>query len=84
MEQGYTKIAESINNLAYQQRVWKRIGINKDLQHHVQFRAELRASGADELIILTGTQTIDDLQEERVFWGDYERYVQARVSSMME
>ena len=84
MEQGYTTIAESINNLAYQQRIWKRIDVNKDLQHHVQLRAELRASGADELMISTVTQTTYDLQEERGLSGDYERYFQARISSMMD
>ena len=84
MEQGYTTIAESINNLAYQQRIRKRIDINKDLQHHVQLRAELRASGADKLMISTVTQTIDNLQEELGLSGNYDRYVQSRISSMMD
>ena len=66
LEQGYTSIAESINNLAYQQRIRKRIDINKDLQHHVQMKSELQAQGADELIIATVLQTIRDLKEERV------------------
>ena len=84
MEKGYTIIVEFINNLAYQHRIRKRIDVNKDLHHHLQLRAELRASGADELMILTVTQTIDDLQAEHLLSGGYEHYVQARVSSMME
>ena len=84
MEQGYTTIAESINNLAYQQRIWKRIDVNKDLQHHVQLRAKLRASGADKLMISTDTQTTGNLQKGRGLQGDYERYVHVRVSSMMK
>ena len=84
MEQGYTSIAESINNLAYQQRIRKRIDINKDLQHHVQMKTELQARGAEELMIATVEQTISDLQEERVMSGQYERYVSTRISSMLD
>ena len=84
MEQGYTSIAESINNLAYQQRIRKRIDINKDLQHHVQMKTELQARGADELMIATVEQTINDLQEERNMSGQYERYVSHRINSMLD
>lgn len=83
MEQGYTSIAESINNLAYQQRIRKRIDINKDLQHHVQMRFELQERGADAYMISTVSQTIKDLEEERVMSGEYERYVSTRISSLL-
>ena len=70
--------------MAYQQRIRKRIDINRDLQHHVQMKTELQARGADELMIATVEQTICDLQEERVMSGQYERYVSTRISSMLD
>ena len=35
-------------------------------------------------MILTVTQTIADLKEERGFSGDYERYIHTRVSFIMK
>ena len=35
-------------------------------------------------MIATVSQTIHDLQEERVMSGQYERYVSTRISSMLD
>lgn len=84
MEQGYyTSIAKSINNLAYQQRIRKRIDINKDLQHQMQTRAELQRTGADDLVIAAVLQTIQDLKEERGMSVDYKRYVLTKIRTML-
>ena len=45
--------------------------------------AQLQSNGGDDAIIMTVTQTIDDLQPERLLSGDYERFVRARVVVMM-
>ena len=46
--------------------------------------AELQARGADELMIVTVSQTIEDLREERVMPGEYERYVSTRIRSLLD
>ena len=84
MEMGYTSIAESINNLAYQQRIRPCIDINRDLQEQVLSRAELMRTGANELLISTFTQTITDLEQERVMSRDYEQYVSTRIQTMLD
>ena len=83
MEYGYRSIAESINSLAYQQRIRNSIDINKDILHHVQIKAQLKSTGADNVIQATVTQTIDDLQLERLLSGEYEFYARVRVGVMM-
>ena len=47
-------------------------------------RAELQSTGANDLVVASVTQTIDDFQAERLLSGDYERYARSRVSYMME
>ena len=84
MEMGYTSIAESINNLAYQQRIRTRIDINRDIQQYVQVRSDLQRTGADDSVIAAYSQTLADLQEERVASGEYERYVSSRVRVMLD
>ena len=84
MERGYTSIAESINNLAYTQRIRKRIDINRDLQHHMQLKLELQAQGGDEQMIATVSQTILDLEEERLMSSQYERYISSRNNHMLD
>ena len=84
LEHGYSTIAESINNLAYQQRIRTRIDINKDIQQYVQIRSDLERSGADSSVLEAYNDTISDLREERVLAGDYERYVSSRVRSMLD
>ena len=46
-------------------------------------KAQLQSNGADDVILVTITQTIDDLQLERLLSGEYERFVRARVGVMM-
>ena len=84
MEQGYSSIAESINNLAYQQRIRTRIEINRDIQQHVQVRTDLERNGADESLLEAYSDTIADLREERDLARDYERYVSYRVRNMLD
>ena len=84
LEMGYTSIAESINNLAYQQRIRPCIDINRDLQEQVLSRAELMRTVANELLISTFTQTITDLEQERVMSRDYEQYVSTRIRTMLD
>ena len=46
--------------------------------------AELIRIGATELVIATFTQTIADLEEERVMSRDYEQYVSTRIRTMLD
>ena len=50
----------------------------------MQIKAQLQPTGADDVILASLTQKIDDLHTERLLSGEYERYVRARVSSMTE
>ena len=63
IDQGYTSIVELINNLAYQQMIFRVIDINKDLVHNVQLRADMQLSGGDVNVITQLDQTIDDLKD---------------------
>ena len=44
----------------------------------------MRLSGADEIMITTVSQTIQDLEEERLMSGEYERYVATRIRSWLD
>ena len=83
MEYGYNTIADSINNLAYQQRIRSRIDINRDIQQQIHMRCDLERNGASEALIASYTQTIQDLQEERVLAGEYEQYMSSRIQNMI-
>ena len=83
MEHGYNTIADSINNLAYQQRIRTRIDINRDIQQQIHMRCDLERSGASAALIESYTQTIQDLQEERVLAGEYEQYMSSRIQNMI-
>ena len=82
MEQGYTSIAESINNLAHQQRIRRVIDINNDLQQNVELRVDLQRTGSDDMIISQMSQTITDLERERVDSREYEQYVSSQIRTM--
>ena len=41
-------------------------------------------TGANELLISTFTQTITDLEQERVMSRDYEQYVSTRIRTMLD
>ena len=83
MEHGYLSIADSINNLAYQHRIRGRMEINRDIQQQIRTRTELERSGASDALINSYTQTISDLQEERVLAGEYETYMSSRIRNMI-
>ena len=80
---GYTEIAESINNLAYQQRIRTCIDINRDIQQYVQVKSDLQRTGAGESLIAAYLQTLSDLEEERIASGEYKRYVSSHVHVML-
>ena len=82
MEQGYTSIAESINNLAYQQRIRRVIDINDDLQRSVQLRVDLMSAGSDNLIVSQVEHTISDLEQERDDAREYQQYVLLQIRTM--
>ena len=82
MEQGYATIAESINNLAYQQRFRRVIDINNDLQRSVQLKVDLMNAGSDSLIVSQVETTITDLQQERDDAREYQQYVSLQIRTM--
>ena len=82
MEQGYTSIAESINNLAYQQRIRRVIDINNDLQRSVQLRVDLMSAGSDNLIVTQVEHTISDLEQECDDAREYQQYVSLKIHTM--
>ena len=47
-------------------------------------RSDLQRTGADDSVIAAYSQTLADLQEERVASGEYERYVSSRVRVMLD
>ena len=49
----------------------------------MQLKLELQAQGGDEQMIATVSQTIVDLEEERLTSGQYERYVSSRINQML-
>ena len=51
METGYHYIAQSINNLAYQQRIGRGVDITHDILENVIRRSDMRNEGADEDVI---------------------------------
>ena len=84
LSMGYNSIADSINNLAYQQRIRNRIDINRDLTTHVEKKTALVTAGADQRVIDVYTRTISDLEEERKMVMEYERYMASRIRVMAE
>lgn len=78
-EMGYNSIAHSMNNLVHQQRIRHRIDINRDIQIHVEKKADLVVAGADDSVISIYTRTITDLEEERTTSIHYERYMSGRI-----
>ena len=46
-------------------------------------RFDLERNGASATMIESYTQTIQDLQEERVLTGEYEQYMSTRVQNMI-
>ena len=82
IEQGYTSIAESINNLAYQHRVRRVVDINKDLTSNLQLKAEMELAEGDVNVIAQLTQTIEDLQQERIASREYGQFVTFRILNM--
>ena len=46
-------------------------------------RCDSERNGASETLIESYTQTIQDLQEERVLAGEYEQYMLARIHNMI-
>jgi len=82
MQHGYTSIAESINNLAYQQRIRRVVDINKDLVNNLQLKADMQAAEGDEHVIEQLSQTIADLQQERIASREYELFVTSRIRTM--
>ena len=46
-------------------------------------RCDLERNGASAALIESYTQTIQDLQEERVLSGEYEHYMSARIQNMI-
>ena len=84
MEQGYTSIAESINNLAYQQRIRMVVDINKDVMSNLQLKAQMELAEGDVNAIAQLTQTIDDLQQERIASREYEQFVTHRIRNMYQ
>ena len=83
MEHGYNTISDSINNLAYQQRIRTRIDINRDIQQQIHMRCDLERNGASQALIDSYTQTIEDLQEEQVLAGEYGQYMSSRIQNMI-
>ena len=84
MEQGYTHIAESIFNLAYQQRIRLVVDINKDIMSNLKLKAEMELAEGDVNVIAQLTQTIADLQQERISSLEYEQFVAHRVRNMFQ
>ena len=74
MESGYRHIAESINNLAYQQRIRRGVDIMNDLLRNVERRSDLISEGADPDVIATYDLVIADLREERIRANLYDSY----------
>ena len=46
-------------------------------------RCDLERNGALATLIESYTQTIQDLQDERVLAGEYEQYMSARIQNMI-
>ena len=84
LSMGYNSIADSINNLAYQQRIRNRIDINRDLTLHVEKKIALVSAGAEQSVIDIYARTIADLEEERNMAMEYERYMAGRIRVMAE
>ena len=80
----YNSITESINNLAQQQRIRNRIDINRDIQLHVQKKANLKQAVVDGAVISIQTRTIADLEEERVTSMYDQCHMSDRIRMMVE
>ena len=83
LEDGYAQIAESINQLAYNQRIRTTNIINQDIMRQVETRSALIATGGDPAIIESMNKTIADLITERQLARNYQSYVASRVDEMI-
>ena len=56
--------------------------INKDLVNNLQLKADMQSAEGDENVIDQLSQTIVDLQQERIVSREYEQFVTSRICTM--
>ena len=83
MEYGYQQIAQSINNLAYQQRLRRSVDISNDIVCNVEKRADLICNNADREVIDSYDLLIADLCAERERAQVYNKYFSSQFRNSM-